>query len=82
VALSTTKHEYMATTHERKEAVWLLIFCSGIGLVQQVVRLDCYSQSSIFLEKNPTYHLNTKHIDVHYHFVRDMVEETKVLLVL
>jgi hypothetical protein len=32
------------------------------------------------LVKNPTYHSNTKHIDIQYHFVRDMVEEKKVLL--
>jgi hypothetical protein len=44
------------------------------------VRLYCNSQSAIFLEKNPTYHLKTKHIDVQYHFVRDTVEEKKVLL--
>jgi hypothetical protein len=50
-------------------------------LVQQVVRIDCDSQSAIFLVRNPTYHSKTKHIDVQYHFVRDMVEEKKVLLV-
>ena len=43
VALSTTKVEYMAATHARKEAVWLQRLCSGIGLVQQAVRLDCDS---------------------------------------
>jgi hypothetical protein len=80
VELSTTKDEYMAPTHARKEAIWLQILCSGIGLVQQAVRIDCDSQSVIFLEKNLTYHSKTKHIDVQYHFVRDMVEEKKVLL--
>jgi phosphoribosyl-AMP cyclohydrolase len=64
VALSTTKAEYMATTHASKEAIWLQILCSGIGLVQQAMRLDCDSQSAIFLAKNPTYHSKTKHIDV------------------
>jgi hypothetical protein len=49
-------------------------------LVQQVVRIDCDSQSAIFLAKNLTYHSKTKHIDIQYHFVRDMVEENKVLL--
>jgi hypothetical protein len=44
------------------------------------MRLDCDIQSAIFLAKNPAYHSNTKHIDVKYHFVRDMVEEKKVLL--
>jgi hypothetical protein len=34
----------------------------------------------MFLENTSIYHSNTKHIDVQYHFVRDMVEEKKVLL--
>jgi phosphoribosyl-AMP cyclohydrolase len=74
VAISTTEAEYMAATHASKEAVWLQRLCSCIGLVQQVVRIDCDSQSAIFLAKNPTCHSNTKHIDIQYHFVRDMVE--------
>jgi hypothetical protein len=37
-------------------------------------------KSAIFLAKNLTYHSKTKHIDVQYHFVRDMVEDKKVLL--
>jgi hypothetical protein len=64
VVLSTTEDEYMETTHARKEAIWLQIVCLGIGLVQQGVILDCDIQSAIFLAKNPTYHSNTKHIDV------------------
>ena len=80
VALSTTEVEYMEATHASKEAVWLQILCSGIGLVQQAVRLDYDNQSVIFLTKNPTYHSKTKHINVQYHFLRDMVEDKKVLL--
>jgi hypothetical protein len=77
-ALSTTEDEYMETTHAIKEEVWLQRLCSGIKLEQQDVRIDCDSNSEIFLGKNPTYHSKTKHIDVQYHFVRDMVEENKV----
>ena len=70
----------MSSTHASKEAVWLQILCSGIGLVQQVVRIECDNESVIFLVKNPPYHSKTKHIDVQYHFVRDMIEEKKVSL--
>ena len=80
VALSTIEAECMAATHASKEAVWLQRLCSSIRFVQKGVRLDCDSQSAIFLAKNPAYHAKTKHIDVQYHFVRDMVEEKKVLL--
>ena len=80
VALLTTKAEYMATTHESKDPVWLQRLCSEIGFKQQVVRIDCDSQSAIFLAKNLAYHSRTKHTDVQYHFPRDMVESMKVLL--
>jgi hypothetical protein len=42
--------------------------------------IDCDNQRAIFLAKNSAYHSKTKHIDIQYHFVRDMVEEKKVLL--
>ena len=81
VALSTTEAEYIAATHASKEAIWLQRLCSSMALVQQAIRIDCDSQSAIFLAKNPAYHSKTKHIDVQYHFVRDMVEAKRVLLV-
>ena len=43
VALSTTKCEYMATTHASKEGVWLQRLCLEIGFKQQAVRIDCDS---------------------------------------
>jgi hypothetical protein len=79
VALSTIEDEYMATTHARNKAIWLQRLCSGIGLVQQVVRIHCDSQSEILLVKNSSYHSKRKHIDVQYYFFRGMVEEKKVL---
>jgi len=48
--------------------------------VQGAIRIDCDSQSAIFLAKNSAYHSKAKHIDVPYHFVRDMIEDKKVLL--
>ena len=71
----------MAATHASKEVVWLQRFCSSMGLVHGAIRIDCDSQSEIFLAKNPAYHSKTKHIDVQYHFVRDMIEDRTVLLV-
>jgi hypothetical protein len=64
----------MASTHARKETIWLQRLGSYIGLVHQAVRIDCDSQSAIFLVKNLTYHSKTNHTDFQYHFVRGMVE--------
>eukprot|EP00253_Pinus_taeda_P011518 PITA_11518 len=73
--------EYMAATHASKEAVWLQRLFSSMGLVQGAIRIDSDSQRAIFLAKKPAYHSKTKYIDVQYHFVRDMIEDKKVLLV-
>eukprot|EP00253_Pinus_taeda_P011767 PITA_11767 len=81
VEISTTEAEYMAATHASKEAVWLQRLFSTMGLVQGAIRIDCDSQSAIFLAKNLAYHSKTKHIDVQYHFVRVLIEDKKVLLV-
>jgi hypothetical protein len=70
----------MEATHGRKEAVWMQRLCSGIMFEKKAMKISCDSQSTIFMAKNPTYHSKTKHIDVQYHFMRDMVERNKVLL--
>jgi hypothetical protein len=77
--LSTKKVEYMVATHESKETVWLQRMCSGIGFDQRAMKVICDSQSAILMAKNHAYHSKTKHIDVKYHFIRDMVEINKVL---
>ena len=79
IALLITKVEYMATTLECKEVVYLHRLCYDVGSKQAYdVRLDCDNHSVIFLAKNPSHNLKTKHIDVQYHFVRVMAENHKV----
>jgi hypothetical protein len=80
IALSTKEVEYMESIHGRKEAVWVQRLCSGIGFEKISMKINCDIQSIIFLANNHSYHYKTKHIDVQYHFVREMVERNKVLL--
>ncbi|KAE8727554.1 putative ribonuclease H protein [Hibiscus syriacus] len=80
VALSTTEAEYMAVSEAVKEAIWLNGLMEDLGVVQSHISLYCDSQSAIHLAKNQVYHSRTKHIDVKYHFVREIFEERKILL--
>ena len=36
--------------------------------------------SAIYLAKNQVYHVRTKHIDVRFHFVREILDEGDILL--
>jgi hypothetical protein len=73
VALSTTEAEYMAITEAVKEAIWLRGLFSEIYGKMQVVTVYCDSQSAIHLTKDAMYHERTKHIDVRYHFIREIL---------
>ena len=80
VALSTTEAEYMAATEAIKEAIWLHGLISDLGIVQDHVDVFCDSQSAIHLAKNQVHHSRTKHIDVRFHFVREILDEGTILL--
>ena len=80
VALSTTEAEYMAVTEAIKEAIWLQGLLDDIGIFQEHMDVYCDSQSAICLAKDQVHHSCTKHIDVRYHFVREIVDEGDILL--
>ena len=44
------------------------------------MKIYCDNLSTIQLAKNPVSHARTKHIEVHYHFVRDHVLSGEVEL--
>nr|GFD11164.1 retrovirus-related Pol polyprotein from transposon TNT 1-94 [Tanacetum cinerariifolium] len=74
-ALSTTKVEYVAMPEAVKEAIWLQGLLGELGIKQKFVTMHSDSQSAIHLAKNQVYHERTKHIDVRYHFIREILEE-------
>ena len=51
-----------------------------ISCKQGVVTIYSEIHSAILLAKNLTFHARTKHIDVQYNFVRDIIEDGKVKL--
>jgi len=74
VALSTTEAEFIAITEACKELLWMKKFLQELGFVQDKYFLFCDSQSAIHLGKNSTFHSRSKHIDVRYHWIRDVLD--------
>ncbi|KAL2236675.1 UNVERIFIED_CONTAM: Retrovirus-related Pol polyprotein from transposon TNT 1-94 [Sesamum indicum] len=80
VTLSTTEAEYVAVTEAAKELIWLQHFLGEFGKPQADVILHSDSQSAIHLAKNPATHSRTKHIEIKYHFIRQLLEKKALQL--
>lgn len=80
VAMSTTEAEYMAVAEAAKEALWLTGLVKELGVEQGGVQLHCDSQSAIYLANNQVYHARTKHIDVRFHKIRELLASRQILL--
>ncbi|MCO5570715.1 hypothetical protein L7F22_024443 [Adiantum nelumboides] len=81
VTQSTTEAEYVAASEACKKAIWLGRLMTDLGIKEETPMLYCDSQSAIQLARNPVYHSKTKHVDVKYHSIREMVEDKQVQLV-
>jgi len=80
IALLTMEAEYMAITEAMKEAIWLQGLLDDLGIDQDLLKINCDSMSAIYLAKNQVYHATTKHIDVKFHFVREILDEGDIKL--
>ncbi|MCO5592246.1 hypothetical protein L7F22_046244 [Adiantum nelumboides] len=80
VALSTTEVEYISATEASKEAIWLGRLVRDFDLPAYAPVLGCDSQSALCLAKNAMFHTRTKHIDVRYHFIRQVLDDGLVTL--
>ncbi|XP_031287215.1 secreted RxLR effector protein 161-like [Pistacia vera] len=80
VALSTMEAEYMVVIDAFKEAIWLQGILKEANLLERLVTIYSDSQRSIHLCKNLVYHETTKHVDVRFHFVRDLTSRSQLNL--
>jgi len=82
IALSSTEAEYKSVVFVTCEVIWLQKLLSDLGQsVDAHVIIYCDDISSILLANNPVYHARTKHIEVHYHFIREKVLAREINLI-
>lgn len=82
VTLSSTEAEYVAATACACHCVWLKGILQELWVIDsKCVDILCDNDSTIKLSKNPVMHRRTKHIDVRYHYLRNLSSEGVVQLV-
>ncbi|GJX92588.1 retrovirus-related pol polyprotein from transposon TNT 1-94 [Tanacetum coccineum] len=70
--------EYMALMEAVKEGIWLRGLLEELGMKLNTVAVNCDNQGAIHLSWNHVFHERTKHINVCYNFIREVVEAKTV----
>ena len=75
MALSTVEAKYVTTCSASCEAVWLRKLLSDLFDLQlDATCIYSDNQSCVKLLENPVFHDKSKHIELKYHYIRDMVQ--------
>lgn len=75
---STTKAEYISMCQASKDIVWATRWMEELGFSKSMnmpIRLSGDNKGALDLIRNPEHHARTKHVDIQYHFVREVVED-------
>jgi hypothetical protein len=74
VTLSTTEAEFIAVASCACQTIWLRRILQQLGHYQEgSTIIHCDNSSAIKLCKNPVLHGRNKHINVRFHFIRELI---------
>jgi hypothetical protein len=68
----------MALSEVGKELVWICNFLTEIGIPFRRPRIFCDSSSAINWAEDPVQHQRTKHVELQYYYIRDLVTDQVV----
>ncbi|GKB06312.1 copia protein [Tanacetum coccineum] len=77
-AFSSTEAEYIALSGCCAQILWMCSQLTYYGFQFNKIPLYCNNKSAIPLCCNNVQHSRAKHIDVHYHFIKEQVENRMV----
>jgi hypothetical protein len=73
--LSSTEAEYMAITHAIQEGIWLKSLFTALHVPTPLpIVLYVDNTGAIALSKEAHFYIHSKHIDIHYYFIREYIE--------
>nr|GFC18956.1 retrovirus-related Pol polyprotein from transposon TNT 1-94 [Tanacetum cinerariifolium] len=75
MALSTAEAKYVFLSACCAQVLWMRTQLTDYGFHFNKILIYCDSKSVIAISCNPVQHSRTKHIAVHYHFIKEHVEK-------
>ncbi|GKV47387.1 hypothetical protein SLEP1_g54294 [Rubroshorea leprosula] len=81
VALSTCEAEYVAAASSACQAIWLQSLKNQVRVpIEEPMKIFVDNISAINLAKNLVHHGRSKHIDIRFHYLRDLIDKRVIEL--
>ena len=78
IALSSTEAEYMTLSDCSCQVVWIHTLLGELRYHMKAIPICRDNQGSIFISSNPVTKKRSKHIDIRYHYIREVISRNLV----
>jgi hypothetical protein len=80
--LSSMAAKYVALSEASREVCWLRNLYWELGLLNQHVPTMIHgdNEGSLVMARNPQYHKQSKHIDLRWHWIHELIEDGVVTI--
>ena len=81
IALSSTEAEYRGVVNATTQCLWLQGLLGECGFeLEYSTTIYCDNQSTIRICKDPVQKQRTRHIEIHMHYIRELVHDVTIHL--
>ena len=80
VALSSTEAEYMALSDCSQQCFWVQQLLGELRINIPTMTICRDNQGSLFIAQNPITEKRSKHIDIRYHYICELIEQKRIAL--
>ena len=78
VATSTAESEYYSLSECAKHCVWYINFLNELNFKIPCLTINVDNKAAIYNSKNQSINPKNKHIDVKYHYIRELISNKKI----
>lgn len=80
VSTSTAEAEYYSLSECSKQCIWYLNLLKELNFNINTIDINVDNKAAIFISENNLINQKVKHIDIRYHYIRELIKENKIKL--
>ena len=80
VATSTAEAEYYSLSECAKHALWYMNLLRELNINIKCININIDNKAAIYNSMNQSINRRSKHIDIRFHHVRDLIHKNKIKL--